>query len=149
MTLKLISERSQSSLKFTIGQFWYKLLCYESVNPTIKISLLHGCLCACTTHLNTCMHTLSLSLSFSFSFSHSLPLSFRHRTMYRHTHVLVFSLSFSFSLAPSLSFSLHLSISPFLSVSHSSSRSLTRPICVQEHTYMHTRMLDLVQWTHM
>jgi len=39
MTLESIRERSQSRLKLIREQFWYKLLCYELVNPTIKISL--------------------------------------------------------------------------------------------------------------
>ena len=42
-TFKSTTKRSHSRLKFTREQFWYKLLCYEFVNPTIKISLLQMC----------------------------------------------------------------------------------------------------------
>ena len=38
-TFKPMTKRSHSRLKFTGEQFWYKLLLYELVNPTIKISL--------------------------------------------------------------------------------------------------------------
>jgi len=41
-TFKSMTKRSHSRLKFTREQFWYKLLPYESVNPTIKISLLEN-----------------------------------------------------------------------------------------------------------
>jgi len=39
MTLESIRERSQSRLKLIKEQFWYKSLCYELINSTIKISL--------------------------------------------------------------------------------------------------------------
>jgi len=39
MTSESITERSQSIFRFTREQFWYKLLCYEVVNPKIKIIL--------------------------------------------------------------------------------------------------------------
>jgi len=42
-TFKSTTKRSHSRLKFTREQFWYKLLRYEFVNPTIKISLLRMC----------------------------------------------------------------------------------------------------------
>ena len=38
-TVKSMTERSQSRLKFIREQVWYKLLPYELVNQTIKISL--------------------------------------------------------------------------------------------------------------
>ena len=38
MTLESLTERNQSRLKVIWEQFWYKLLCYELVNPRIKIS---------------------------------------------------------------------------------------------------------------
>jgi len=38
-TVKSMTERSQSMLKFIREQFWRKLLPYELVNPTIKIIL--------------------------------------------------------------------------------------------------------------
>ena len=38
-TVKSMTERSQSRLKSPREQFWYKLLPYELVNPTIKTSL--------------------------------------------------------------------------------------------------------------
>jgi len=39
-TVKSMTKRSHSRLKFIWQQFWYKLLPYEFVNPTIKMSLL-------------------------------------------------------------------------------------------------------------
>jgi len=41
-TVKSMTERSKSRLKFLREKFWYKLLSYELVNPTIKISLFEG-----------------------------------------------------------------------------------------------------------
>jgi len=40
-----MTEGSQSRLKFIREQFWYKMLPYELVNPTIKISLLAHASC--------------------------------------------------------------------------------------------------------
>ena len=42
-TVESIPERSQSRLRFITEQFWYTLLCYELVNPTIKISIYRWC----------------------------------------------------------------------------------------------------------
>jgi len=38
-TFKSMTKRSHSRMKFTREQFWFKLLPYELVNPTTKISL--------------------------------------------------------------------------------------------------------------
>jgi len=40
-TVKSMTKRSHSRLKFIREQFWYRLLPYELVNPTIKTSLLN------------------------------------------------------------------------------------------------------------
>jgi len=42
-TAKSMTERSQSRLTFTREQFWYRLLPYELVNLTFKISLCGSC----------------------------------------------------------------------------------------------------------